>query len=129
VDDLADVDDIGQDAFSELLLAYRLMQPVEHVAAWLLRVARNRIIDRYRARVRPPSSIGTRARRAMWQGSLREWSLARPGHTSPRSANEMVSPSPTMMWSSKRMSTSASASLTRWVISSSARLGSAIPDG
>jgi RNA polymerase sigma factor (sigma-70 family) len=57
VDDLSDVDDIVQDVFSELVAAYRLMEPVEHVAAWLLRVARNRIIDRFRARTREAAVI------------------------------------------------------------------------
>lgn len=44
----ADVDDILQDVFFELIEAYRLMQPVEHVSAWLFRVARNRIADFFR---------------------------------------------------------------------------------
>lgn len=44
----ADVEDILQDVFSELVEAYRLLQPVEHVGAWLYRVARNRITDRFR---------------------------------------------------------------------------------
>src|SRR5713226_6039920 len=52
VDDLADVEDIVQDAFLELVAAYRLMEPVVHVAAWLQRAARNRIIDRFRQRSR-----------------------------------------------------------------------------
>jgi RNA polymerase sigma factor (sigma-70 family) len=52
VDDLAEVEDIVQDAFLELVSAYRLMVPVVHVAAWLQRVARNRIIDRFRQRSR-----------------------------------------------------------------------------
>jgi len=52
VDDLADAEDILQETFSELVAAYRLVQPVEHVAAWLLRVARNRVVDRFRARAR-----------------------------------------------------------------------------
>jgi RNA polymerase sigma factor (sigma-70 family) len=52
VADLADVEDIVQDAFLELVSAYRLMEPVAHVAAWLRRVARNRIIDRFRQRSR-----------------------------------------------------------------------------
>jgi RNA polymerase sigma factor (sigma-70 family) len=52
VADLAEVDDILQDTFAELVAAYRLMQPIEHVAAWLGRVARNRVIDRFRARAR-----------------------------------------------------------------------------
>jgi RNA polymerase sigma factor (sigma-70 family) len=45
-DDVAE--DILQDVFSELVEAYRLMQPIEQVGAWLFRVARNRIIDRFR---------------------------------------------------------------------------------
>jgi RNA polymerase sigma factor (sigma-70 family) len=52
VADLADVEDIVQDAFLELVAAHRLMEPVVHVAAWLRRVARNRIIDRFRQRSR-----------------------------------------------------------------------------
>lgn len=52
VADLGEVEDIIQDTFAELVAAYRLMQPVEHAASWLLRVARNRIIDRFRARSR-----------------------------------------------------------------------------
>src|ERR1700722_17402033 len=48
VADLSEVEDIVQDAFVELVAAYRLMEPIEHVAAWLKRVARNRIIDRFR---------------------------------------------------------------------------------
>jgi RNA polymerase sigma factor (sigma-70 family) len=46
----ADVEDILQDVFSELIEAYRLMQPVEHLSAWLFRVARNRITDLFRKR-------------------------------------------------------------------------------
>lgn len=46
----ADVEDILQDVFSELVEAYRLMQPIEQVSAWLFRVARNRIVDRFRRR-------------------------------------------------------------------------------
>jgi RNA polymerase sigma factor (sigma-70 family) len=48
VADLGEAEDIVQEAFLELVSAYRLMEPVEHVAGWLLRVARNRIIDRFR---------------------------------------------------------------------------------
>jgi RNA polymerase sigma factor (sigma-70 family) len=44
----ADVEDILQDVFSELVEAYRLLRPVEHVGAWLYRVARNRITDLFR---------------------------------------------------------------------------------
>jgi RNA polymerase sigma factor (sigma-70 family) len=52
VADLTEVEDIVQDAFERLVSAYRLMEPVEHVAAWLRRVARNRIIDRFRQQSR-----------------------------------------------------------------------------
>jgi RNA polymerase sigma factor (sigma-70 family) len=50
VDDEGDAEDILQDVFYELTEAYRLMKPVEQVGAWLYRVARNRIIDRFRKR-------------------------------------------------------------------------------
>ncbi|MGE5277059.1 MAG: RNA polymerase sigma factor [Acidobacteriota bacterium] len=43
-----DVEDVLQDVFFELVEAYRLMKPIEEVGAWLFRVARNRIIDRFR---------------------------------------------------------------------------------
>ncbi|MFI4967345.1 MAG: RNA polymerase sigma factor [Gammaproteobacteria bacterium] len=48
--DEADVEDILQEVFSELFEAYRLLQPIEQVGAWLFRVAKNRITDRYRKR-------------------------------------------------------------------------------
>src|ERR687888_533791 len=48
VPDSSDADDILQDVFFELVEAYRLMKPIEQVGAWLFRVARNRIIDRFR---------------------------------------------------------------------------------
>jgi RNA polymerase sigma factor (sigma-70 family) len=50
----ADVEDILQDVFAELVEAYSLMQPVEQVSAWLFRVARNRIIDLFRRRKHEP---------------------------------------------------------------------------
>jgi len=52
VADFNEVEDIVQDTFVELVSAYRLMEPIEHVAAWLMRVARNRIIDRFRKQSR-----------------------------------------------------------------------------
>jgi RNA polymerase sigma factor (sigma-70 family) len=48
VSDSSDGEDILQDVFYELVETYRLMKPVEQVGAWLYRVARNRIIDRFR---------------------------------------------------------------------------------
>ena len=50
VNDSGDVEDILQDVFYELVQAYRMMKPIEHVTGWLFRVARNRIIDLFRGR-------------------------------------------------------------------------------
>src|SRR6202521_2605251 len=55
VADPGDAEDILQDVFYELIEAYRLMQPIEQVGAWLFRVARNRIIDLFRKK-RPEAS-------------------------------------------------------------------------
>ncbi|MGB8579831.1 MAG: sigma-70 family RNA polymerase sigma factor [Candidatus Sulfotelmatobacter sp.] len=52
VADPGDAEDILQDVFYELVEAYRMMKPVEQVTAWLFRVARNRITDRFRTRSR-----------------------------------------------------------------------------
>jgi len=43
-----DAEDILQDVFYELVAAYRSLQPLEEVSAWLFRVARNRIVDLFR---------------------------------------------------------------------------------
>jgi RNA polymerase sigma factor (sigma-70 family) len=48
VSDEADAEDILQDVFYELIEAYRLMKPIEQAGAWMFRVARNRIVDRFR---------------------------------------------------------------------------------
>jgi RNA polymerase sigma factor (sigma-70 family) len=48
VSDAGDAEDILQDVFGELVEAYRGVQPIEQVGAWLFRVARNRITDRFR---------------------------------------------------------------------------------
>jgi RNA polymerase sigma factor (sigma-70 family) len=48
VADTSEAEDILQDVFYELLEAYRLMKPIEHVTGWLFRVAKNRIVDLFR---------------------------------------------------------------------------------
>lgn len=48
VNDTADAEDILQDVFYELSASYRVLAPVEQTAAWLYKVARNKITDRYR---------------------------------------------------------------------------------
>jgi len=46
--DREEVEDILQDVFVELFQAFRLLQPIEDVGAWLFRVARNRVTDLFR---------------------------------------------------------------------------------
>jgi len=54
VRDPSEADDILQDVFHEFVQAYRLPAPIEQVSAWLFRVARNRIIDRFRKKREQP---------------------------------------------------------------------------
>ncbi|MFL9868566.1 sigma-70 family RNA polymerase sigma factor [Paraburkholderia fungorum] len=54
VQDQGEAEDILQDVFHEFVQAYRLPAPIEQVSAWLFRVARNRIIDRFRKRREQP---------------------------------------------------------------------------
>jgi RNA polymerase sigma factor (sigma-70 family) len=59
VTDAGEAEDVLQDVFYELLEAYRLMKPIEHVTAWLFRVARNRMVDLFRRK--KPSSLNAPA--------------------------------------------------------------------
>jgi len=56
VPDASEAEDILQDVFYEFVAAYRLPEPIEQVGAWLFRVARNRIIDRFRKKKEEPFS-------------------------------------------------------------------------
>lgn len=60
VADANEAEDILQDVFFEYVEAYRLPEPIEQVGAWLFRVARNRIIDRFRKKreVQLPETTG-----------------------------------------------------------------------
>ena len=68
VRDDADVEDILQEVFFELFESYRLAQQAEQVGAWLFRVARNRITDRFRKQrtealyTAPPADVDEEAR-------------------------------------------------------------------
>jgi RNA polymerase sigma factor (sigma-70 family) len=44
----ADVEDLLQEVFAELVEATRLLKPIDYVTGWLFRVARNRITDFFR---------------------------------------------------------------------------------
>ena len=57
VADTSEAEDILQDVFYELIETYRLMKPIEHVTAWLFRVARNRMVDLFRRK--KPSSLNS----------------------------------------------------------------------
>jgi RNA polymerase sigma factor (sigma-70 family) len=50
VPDPGDAEDILQDVFYALVRANSLLMPIDHVTAWLFRVARNRIADFFRDR-------------------------------------------------------------------------------
>src|SRR4028118_727787 len=50
IPDEAEAEDLLQDVFAELVESYRMLKPVEQAAAWLFRVARNKITDLYRRR-------------------------------------------------------------------------------
>ena len=57
VPDAADAEDVLQDVFYRLVEANRLLMPIDHVTAWLFRVARNRIVDLFRKQ-KPASFSG-----------------------------------------------------------------------
>jgi len=59
VPDSRDAEDILQDVFSELVEANRLFMPIDHVTAWLFRVARNRITDLFRKKKPEPMDDAT----------------------------------------------------------------------
>jgi RNA polymerase sigma factor (sigma-70 family) len=61
IGDALDAEEIVQDVFFELTEAYRLTRPIEHMAGWLMRVARNRVIDRFRKRRRESGSPASAA--------------------------------------------------------------------
>jgi len=48
IGDPSEAEDILQDVFYEFVEEYRLPESIEQASAWLFRVARNRIIDRFR---------------------------------------------------------------------------------
>lgn len=79
VADASEAEDIFQEVFYELIDAYRLMKPIEQVGAWLVRVARNRIIDRFRRK--QSSVLGNDTVTATEEGTSPQWEdlLPSPG--------------------------------------------------
>jgi RNA polymerase sigma factor (sigma-70 family) len=72
--DSAEAEDILQEVFYELIAAYRLMKPIEQIGSWLMRVARNRIIDRFRRRqhaaMNATDVLGDAAENSSWEELL-----------------------------------------------------------
>jgi RNA polymerase sigma factor (sigma-70 family) len=56
VSDKEDAEDILQDVFFQLIENFNPIEPIEKVSAWLFRVARNKIIDKYRKKKAEPFS-------------------------------------------------------------------------
>lgn len=69
VDNKADADDVVQDVFYQLLKTVETaLSPIEHVSAWLYKVARNTIINRGKKKqeVEMPITPGTDADDEVW---------------------------------------------------------------
>ena len=56
----ADVEDLLQEVFAELVESTRLLKPIDYVTGWLFRVARNRITDFFRKK-RPQTFSETKS--------------------------------------------------------------------
>ncbi len=50
IGDQTEAEDVLQDVFAEFIEVYDLGETVETVGAWLMRVARNKVLDRFRRR-------------------------------------------------------------------------------
>jgi RNA polymerase sigma factor (sigma-70 family) len=68
--DDGEAEDILQDVLYELVAAYRRLQPLEEVGAWLFRVARNRITDFFRKKRAVPIGGLTESEQALAAESL-----------------------------------------------------------
>jgi RNA polymerase sigma factor (sigma-70 family) len=58
IPDEIDAEDLLQDVFYELVEAYRMMKPVAHAGAWMMQVAKNRIVDLFRRGKREATEEG-----------------------------------------------------------------------
>jgi len=71
VPEKTDAEDILQDVFYQLADTFNVLEPIEQMSAWLFKVARNKIIDRYRKK--KPESLDQHLRPG---GDGHEWSLS-----------------------------------------------------
>ena len=65
--DAAEAEDVLQEALYELVLADRMLQPVEQAGAWLMQVARHRITDWFRRRRPQPLAAQSEAEEAEFE--------------------------------------------------------------
>jgi RNA polymerase sigma factor (sigma-70 family) len=64
-----EAEDIVQDVFYDLIEAYRIMKPIEKLTAWLFKVARNKITDRYRKKSAQPLQVTTQHSKSDEEGT------------------------------------------------------------
>lgn len=76
--DASAAEDILQDVFHEFVVAYRLTSSIEQVSGWLFRVARNRIVDRFRKKKELSVEQGADASAAEEGGEALRLDLALP---------------------------------------------------
>lgn len=55
----ADAEDLLQDVFYQLVQGFQIAEPIEHISAWLYKVAKNKIIDLYRKKKTLPLEAAT----------------------------------------------------------------------
>ena len=73
VADEDDADDLVMDVFAEFVAVQELLEPVRQASAWLFRVARNRIIDRYRRRRPTGAAAQSASAEPAEEVSLEDW--------------------------------------------------------
>lgn len=83
----SEADDVLQDVFEEFITAYRLPERIEQAGAWLFRVARNRIIDRFRKKRDEPLPLSDWQVDAANEGLWLDHVLPDP-HADPEAAYE-----------------------------------------
>lgn len=79
VGDAAEAEDILQEVYYELVTASRLLHPIDQIGAWLMRVARNRIIDHFRRKKAGPFTAAAAADEGEGEEPVLEELLPDPG--------------------------------------------------
>jgi RNA polymerase sigma factor (sigma-70 family) len=85
VPNLGDAEDILQDVFYEFVRACSLPEPIEQAGAWLVTVARNRIVDLFRKKREEPLADGPDDFDGDFDGYYLDQALP-PNHSGPEAA-------------------------------------------